>query len=271
MPPLPDFHLHLDVLSLVVILAVGWWWAETRIRPVADPSAQPATKGQRRSWYWGVAIMLFASGYPVHDLAEQTLVSFHMLEHMLIGYVVPPLLLLGLPRWLAERTIAHPKIVRVVRKLTTPVVGFFAFNSSVVLIHWPEAITWQNTTEWAHFAVHVFFFLTAVSLWMPVFSPTPELPRMSPPGQIGYLFLNTIIPIVPASFLTFGNSVLYPVYGDAPLTWGLTLIEDQTIAGVIMKLGGAFYLFGLIARIWFKWIAEERTLDRLDRDLVGKP
>lgn len=212
--------------------------------------------------------MLFASGYPVHDLAEQTLVSFHMLEHMLIGYIVPPLLLLGLPRWMAERTIAHPRIVGFVRPFFTPVVGIVTFNVAIVTIHWPAAIAWQNTTEWAHFAIHVLFFLTAVSMWMPVFSPTPELPRMTRPGQIAYLFLNTIVPIVPASFLTFGDSVLYPVYGDAPLTWGLTAIEDQTIAGIIMKLGGAFYLFGLIARIWFRWIAEERTLDRLERDLV---
>ena len=268
MPPLPDFHLHLDVLSLLFILAVGWWWAETRIRPLAAPAAPPATRGQRRAWYWGVAIMLIASGYPIHDLAEETLVSFHMLEHMLIGYVVPPLLLIGLPRWMAEATIAHPRIVGVVRHFTTPVVGIIAFNIAIVAIHWPAAIAWQNTTEWAHFAVHVLFFLTAVSMWMPVFSPTPALPRMSRPGQVMYLFMNTIVPIVPASFLTFGSSVLYPVYGDAPMTWGLTAIEDQTIAGIIMKLGGSFYLFGLIARIWFRWIGEERTLDRLERELV---
>jgi putative membrane protein len=268
MPPLPDFHLHLDVLGLIVVLAVGWWWAETRIRPLAAPNAQPATRGQRRAWYWGLAVMLFASGYPVHDLAEETLVSFHMLEHMLIGYVVPPLLLIGLPRWMAEATIAHPRIVGVVRHFTTPVVGIVTFNIAIVAIHWPAAIEWQNTTEGAHFAIHVLFFLTAVAMWMAVFSPTPALPRMSRPGQIMYLFMNTIVPIVPASFLTFGNSVLYPVYGDAPLTWGLTAIEDQTIAGIIMKLGGGFYLFGLIARIWFRWIGEERTLDRLERELV---
>lgn len=268
MGPLPDFHLHLDVLSLVVVLAIGWWYAESRLRVLVAPSAEPATRGQRRAWYSGVVIMLLASGYPIHDLAEETLVSFHMLEHMLIGYVVPPLLLVGMPRWMADRTIAHPRIVGVVRHFVTPVVGFVAFNTAIVAIHWPEAIAWQNTTEWAHFAVHVLFFLTAVALWMPVFSPTPALPRMSRPGQMMYLFLNTIIPIVPASFLTFGTSVLYPSYGDAPLTWGLTLIEDQTIAGIIMKLGGAFLLLGIIARIFFNWIAEERTLDAYERELT---
>jgi putative membrane protein len=268
MGPLPPFHLHLDVLSLVAVLAIGWWWAETRIRPLAAPGAAPATPGQRRAWYSGVVIMLIASGYPIHDLAEETLITFHMIEHMLIGYVVPPLLLVGLPRWMADATFAHPRVVGITRRFVTPVVGFVAFNSTVVLIHWPEAIAWQNSTEWAHLAIHVFFFLTAVALWMPVFSPTPALPRLSPPARIGYLFLNTIIPIVPASFLTFGHTTLYPSYGDAPLTWGLTPVEDQTIAGIAMKLGGAFLLFGINARIWFRWIGEERSLDQLERDLT---
>ncbi|MDX1449402.1 MAG: hypothetical protein R3246_10130, partial [Acidimicrobiia bacterium] len=65
---LPDFHLHPDVLSLVAVLAIGWWYLETRLRPLVAPTADPATKGQRRAWYSGVAIMLVASGYPIHDL-----------------------------------------------------------------------------------------------------------------------------------------------------------------------------------------------------------
>lgn len=266
--PLPAFHLHLDVIGLIVVLGAGWWWAESRIRPLVA-GASAATTGQRRAWYWGLATMLIASGYPMHDLAEETLFSFHMLEHMLLGYVVPPLLLIGLPRWMADQTIAHPRILPVMRHLATPVVGFVAFNTGIVLIHWPEAIAFQNTTEWSHFLIHVAFFASALLLWLPVFSPTPALPRLSPPGRMLYLFVNTIIPIVPASLLTFSDIPLYPVYGNAPLSWGITPVEDQTIAGILMKIGGAFYLLGLIGRIWFTWIAEERQIDRLENELVS--
>jgi putative membrane protein len=267
--PLPDFHLHLDVLSLIAVLAIGWWWAERRLRPLVAPEAAPATRVQWRAWYSGVGVMLIASGWPIHDLAEQTLFSFHMLEHMLIGYVVPPLLMVGTPRWMADRTLGHPKVAPILRKVATPVVGLITFNAAIVAIHWPTAVAWQNQNEWAHFLVHLGFFTTAVLLWLPGFSPTPEIPRLSAPSRIGYIFLNTIVPIVPASLLTFSDYQLYPVYGDAPLTWGITPVEDQTIAGVIMKIGGAFYLLGLIARIWFKWIAEERNLDVLERELAN--
>ena len=213
-------------------------------------------------------MILVAAGWPVHDLAEETLFAFHMTEHLLLGYVVPPLLLIGLPRWMADRTLGHPRVAPTLRHFATPVVGFCTFNIAIVAIHWPAAVAFQNTTEWAHFLIHTAFFVTAILLWLPVYSPTPAIPRLGRPGQMLYLFFNTLIPIVPASLLTFSNYQLYPVYGDASLSWGLTAVEDQTIAGIIMKIGGAFYLLGIIAKIWFNWIGEERRFDDLERQLV---
>ena len=66
-----------------------------------------------------------------------------------------------------------------------------------VAIHWPEAVGWQNRAEWAHFAVHLFFFATAILMWLPVFSPTPAIPRLSPPGRMLYLIANTVASAVP--------------------------------------------------------------------------
>ena len=213
--------------------------------------------------------MVVAAAWPIHDLAEEVLFSFHMLEHLLIGYVVPPLLLLGVPRWMADYTIGRPRVARIIRPLAIPAAGFFAFNVAIVAVHWPVAITWQNTNEWAHLFIHLGFFMTALMLWLPVFGPTPAVKQMSEPVKMMYLFLCTIVPTVPASFLTFSNTQLYPSYGDAAASWGLTAVEDQTIAGIIMKLGGAFFLLGLIGAIWFRWIKREREWDRIERSLVN--
>ena len=53
-------------------------------------------------------------------------------------------------------------------------------------------------------------------MWWPVVSPLPEMPALSPPGQMIYLFLQSLAPTIPASFLTFGRSPLYPVYEAFP-------------------------------------------------------
>lgn len=266
MPPLPEFHLHGDVLSLALILAVGYWYADRRLRAVLAPTSPGVTGAQRARWYAGVLVLWIASGWPVHDLAEETLFTFHMVEHLLIGYVVPPLLLTGIPRWLADATIG--RVARVIRPLAHPAVAFFVFNGALVLLHWPEAVTWQNTIETTHFLFHALMFAAGILMWLPVFSPTPAIPRLAPPMRMLFLFVNTIIPTVPASFLTFSSEALYPVYGDSAAAWGLSPIADQTIAGLIMKLGGGLYLLGVIAWIWFRWMADERRWDRVERDLA---
>ena len=101
------------------------------------------------------------------------------------------------------------------------------------------------------------FLLAAFIMWWPVVSPLPELPQLSPPLKIGYLFLQSLVPTVPASFLTFASGPVYPVYSDLPRLWGLSVLDDQLIAGLLMKIGGGLLLWAIIATIWFLWAAEE--------------
>ncbi len=99
-------------------------------------------------------------------------------------------------------------------------------------------------------------------MWLPVLSPSDEVvPRMSPLPRMGYLFAMTLLPTVPASFLTFGDpsAPLYPVYGEFPRLWGITVGEDMTVAGLLMKSGAGFLLWGIITTMFFRWaLAEER-------------
>jgi putative membrane protein len=148
------------------------------------------------------------------------------------------------------------------------VAGFFLLNGAIVAVHVPDVVALQNTNEPLHFLIHVGLFVAGILGFLPVYSPVDAIPRLTPPMQMLYLFVNTIIPTVPASFLTFSNVALYPVYGDAGAAFGLTPIEDQTIAGLFMKLAGGFYLLGLIAAIWIRWIREERAWDAIERELA---
>jgi putative membrane protein len=266
--PLPPFHVHWDVLAVVLILAGGYLYAERRYRPMFAPMAAPATRRQWWSWYAGLGMMWIASGWPMHDLAEQTLFTFHMVEHMIIGYVVPPLMLNGMSRWLADATLGHPSVVRWLRPLAHPVVGFFSFNLMMVAVHWPAAIEWQLQADFSPFLSHAVLFVTGVLLWLPVVSPTPALPRLNPGLQLLYLFVNTLIPTVPASFLTFSHTPLYPIYGAGPSTWGLTQVGDQVLGGIIMKIGGGFLLLGRMLAIWLRWVKDERRWDQIERDLA---
>ena len=261
---IPAWHPHYDVWALVFLLGFGYWYANVRIRPHVASSRPGPTRRQWFQWYGALALMWIVSGWPLHDIAEQALFTLHMVEHMILALAVPPLLLMGMPRWLADATLGHPKVAPWLRPLSRPVPAFVIFNAIFILIHWPEMVELMVTKEVAHFSIHTILFVSAGLMWMPVLSPTLAIPKLSRPMQMLYLFLQSLLPTIPASFLTFSSAPLYPVYGDAALQWGLTAVTDQTVSGIVMKLGGGLLIWATIAVIWFRWTSEERDWEELD-------
>ncbi|MDX1468748.1 MAG: cytochrome c oxidase assembly protein [Acidimicrobiia bacterium] len=266
---IPAWHPHFDVWAVVFVLGLGYWYANTRIRLLAARSMPGPTRRQWFQWYLGLALILAVSDWPLHDVGEQSLFTVHMIEHMVLGLAVPPLLLMGTPRWLADATLGHPKVAAWLRPMSRAVPAFVAFNTTFILIHWPEMVSLMLTNSVAHFTIHYLLFVSAGLMWMPVLSPTPAIPKLRRPAQMLYLFLQSLLPTIPASFLTFSSAPIYPIYGDAALAWGLTAVADQTIAGIVMKLGGGLLIWATIAVIWFRWSNEERGWERLDPLSVG--
>ena len=86
-------------------------------------------------------------------------------------------------------------------------------------------------------------------------------------GDLADFIKQSLLPTIPASFLTFSSVPIYPVYGDAAMAFGLSAVADQTIAGVIMKIGGGLLLWSTIAVIWFRWTRQEREWESLESTL----
>lgn len=253
---LPPWHLHFDVWLLLASVEALYLVALLRRRRSTGSPGASARKVTLFSL--GVAVLWLGAGWPLHDLAERYLYSMHMVQHLLFTLVAPPLLIAGLPDWLL-REILRPKAVsRVVRFLTRPVVALIAFNGVLLFTHWPAVVDASVRSEPLHFGLHVLIVASAFVMWWPVMSPLPEMPALPAPGQMLYLFLQSLAPTVPASFLTFGSTPLYPVYASFPRIWGIDALTDQLIAGLTMKLAGGLILWGFIGAIFFRWFAQEQ-------------
>ena len=113
-----------------------------------------------------------------------------------------------------------PALARIWRSITRPVMAIVIFNGVLLFTHWPAVVTASVGSEPLHLALHTLIVLSALIMWWPVFSPLPEMPPISPPGQILYLFVQSLAPTIPASFLTFGHQPLYQVYDDVPAAAG---------------------------------------------------
>lgn len=253
---MPTWHAHPDVWLLLGGLWLGYLLA---VRHHATPTPVEREDRRRRTVLFtvGMGVLLIASGYPIHDLAEGYLYSMHMVQHMLFTLVAAPFLIAGMPAWMWRAVLSPRPVFLVFRFLTRPVVAIIVFNGLLVFTHWPAVVDASVGSELTHFALHVLIVGSAIVMWWPVMSPLVELPALAPPGQILYLFAQSITPTVPASFLTFGQTLLYPVYGTFPRIWGMSALTDQLLAGLIMKIVGGLILWGFIAVIFFRWHARE--------------
>jgi putative membrane protein len=263
---MPAWHLHPDVLFVVGALGAAYAFAVRRLGPSRVHAVERAvTSRQVAAFSAGLATMFVASYWPMHDLAEGHLYSAHMVQHMMLTLVAPPLLMIGTPAWL-WRLVLGKRGIAVLAKLTKPLVALALFNIMIAVSHVPAVVTLSATTELFHFTMHTLLFGTAVLMWSPVVQPLIELPKLSYPARMFYLFLQSLLPTVPASFLTFGHTVLYHVYDQGPQTFGISPITDQRAAGLIMKIVGGFLLWTVIAAYFFRWqsVEERENVDVLE-------
>jgi putative membrane protein len=260
---LPPWHAHPDVWLLFVSIAAGYLLAVHRHERT---SGEPTGRRQVRLFLAGVAVLWVGAEWPIHDLAERYLYLMHMVQHLLFSLVAAPLLLSGLPAWML-RSLLRPAWLRsFVRFVTRPVVALALFNGVLLFTHWPQIVELTVRSEALHFGLHTLLVGSALAMWWPIVSPLPEMPPLPAPGQCLYLFLQSLAPTIPASFLTFGSRPLYPVYAAFPRIWGITPLTDQLIAGLIMKIVGAAILWACITVVFFRWHAQEERegLDPLE-------
>ena len=248
---------HPDAWLIATLLAGGYLYALSAWGPRHAPGRRPATTSQRVCFLAGCAALWIGADWPIDTLSSY-LFSVHMVQHLLFSFVAAPLLILGTPGWLLRRLLTPAPVRRVWTVLTHPLAALLLFNGWAAGYHWPELVNLSIANDWFHLLVHVVWVAVSVVMWWPVLSPLPELPHLSYPGRMAYLFGQSVLPTVPASFLTFGQSPLYEVYLAAPRLWeGLTPIVDQQIAGLTMKIGGGLFLWAVIAALFFRWSYEE--------------
>ena len=272
------WHAHPDVWAVMSAIGLAYVVALTR-RGAGSPDGQPvATRRQLTLFAVGFAFLWLASDWPIHDLGERYLLSAHMVQHLMFTFLVPPLLLLAVPPWLMVRLMGSTFPGGLLRKLTRPFAAAVLFNAVVAVSHYPGLVNASLRSEPVHFTVHALLFTTALLMWFPVMNRLPEFPRLGDPGRMIYLFLQSVIPTVPSAFLTFGDGVLYKFYAHVPRIWGISALEDQQMAGAIMKVIGGGGLWAVIVVMFFRWYARSErgqgdvlTWDDVERELKKTP
>jgi putative membrane protein len=217
----------------------------------------PASPWQVLSFSGALLVLLLVLNGPVHDLSDYYLFSMHMVQHLVLTLIFPPLLLAGIPSWLLRSLLRPPALLGLGRFLTGPVVAAALFSVSIAIWHLPFFYDLMMRSHEVHIATHLLFMVTATLMWWPVMGPGSELPRLPSGLAMLYLFLVGIPMQIVAALITFADEVLYPWYVAAPRTWGLSPLDDQQLGGLLMWVPGNLWLFGAIGVLFFRWAREE--------------
>lgn len=203
------------------------------------------------SFLGGLTAIFLALASPLEPFAT-LLLQIHMVQHLLLMMVAPPLIwlaaplfpmVLGLPAPIRTVGVApllrSRRLRRMFARLTHPLVAWPIYVGVTWFWHAPRFYDLALANERWHLVEHAVFMAAALLFWYPVVRPYPSRPSWSPWLLFPYLLLADVQNTVLAAWLTFSSRVIYPHYANGPRIAGLTALDDQSAAGVIMWVPGS--------------------------------
>ncbi len=219
----------------------------------ASVASMGPSAGQRASFFGSLLLLFLTLNGPLHDLSDFYLFSAHMVQHLILTLVVPPLMILGTPGWMLRPLLRRRGGFRVARAVTGVAACFALFNLVLAFWHLPPMYNLALAHHSVHILQHLMFIAASVLMWWPLTSPLPELPRAAYPAQMLYCFLMVIPMSVISIYIVMADSALYPAYATAPRVWGLTPMMDQQYGGLIMWIPGGIFFYAVMTVVFFKW------------------
>jgi len=253
------FRAYPGIWIFTALLLVGYLLAFRRSPSAAGSEAAASDKRKRWAFLGGWALLWLSTDWPLGTLGSGYLATAHMTQYVLYTMAAAPLLMVGIPEWMARRALSKLRAYRTVTLVAKPLVAGIVFNVILVVTHAPITVDNLRTNQFGSFALDVAWLLSGLVLWLPVCGPLDEL-KPSLPARGVYLFLAAgLVPMVPGGFLTFSATPLYRVYELAPRVNGFEALDDQQTAGAIMKIGNLPLLWPVLAGIFIRWANQDRA------------
>jgi putative membrane protein len=241
-----------SLVLLILAVAAGYRFAMTWARQRFAPQLGfPAAESR---WMLGaLAVFYLAVGSPLDEMGERFLLSAHMVQHGLLIFVMPIMLLKSLPVWLLEPIVEYAPTRLLARFVLHPISCIVGFNVLFSVWHIPGLYEWALRDPKVHDLEHIIFVVAGVWMWWPIFAPVVSW-RLGYGMQMLYSFFMSISQMPIFFYMTFTTSILYPTYLHAPrLTRELDPSEDQVLGAIVMKLVGEIFFIWVIAVAIGRW------------------
>jgi putative copper resistance protein D len=230
------------------------------------------------AWLGGVAAIAVALVSAVDAYAE-SLFAVHMVQHLLLAMIAPPLLAIGAPVTLALR-VSTPGVrrgallpllhSRLVRAVSWPPFGWALFAVVMWATHFSPIFNAALENEAIHSAEHLAYLIAGVLFWWPVIGADPVRWRLRPIGRMVYLASQMPVNTAVGLAIYFAPAVLYPHYASLVRTWGPEPLIDQQLAGIVMWGLGDVILLGALVLAVAAWLRADEMHSRRMREQTAR-
>ena len=232
---------------------------------------KPVALWQQICFFLGISINVAALSPPIDPLSDQ-LFFVHMIQHIMITSVGVPLMIFGVPFFIALRGM-HPtfrrrcyipfirnRLVRLINRLwRVPLIAVVVFIGNYWFWHIPRFYNLALLNDVIHLVEHGCLALSAVYFWRVIIDPKPLVSPLPLPARVLYLAVMMALNVVLSATLTFTERVLYAYEGlPLPTWWRWDHLMDQKLGGLIMWVPGGALTFLAMTGLFMTWVYRER-------------
>jgi putative membrane protein len=226
--------------AAVVIFGAGYLWAG---RVFCVPF------WRRACFLAGLAVVGAGLLSPIEHVAIEAMLSFHLLQNVMLADWAPPLLILGFTTTMAAAAESH----RWVRAVTHPGFALAYWLAVWYVVHIPAVYNYALENRWALGIEHLLFLSAGLAFWWSVIVPG----RMAPTPKLVYLAIAFFVAAPVAAFIALATTTLYPYYDGTPHLFGQTPLEDQQIGGMLMAVEQSILLFVAFTWTFFAMLRDD--------------
>jgi putative membrane protein len=251
---------------LVALAGYGVVYGVRWRRARAQGGARAASGWRATAWAGGLACLLVALISPVDRLGEQ-LASMHMVQHLLIADLAPIALTLGLTRWILRPVtrVIH-RVERAAGPFGHPGFGVVAYVGAMWLWHVPALYDAALKHAGVHVLEHLSFAAAGLLYWWHLLSPIRSRLRLGGLGPIAYMASAKLLVGFLGILLAFSPDLLYDAYAGSGTRWGLSPLDDQHVAGLIMALEQSIVMGIALVYLFARLLGEaDREDERAER------
>ncbi len=253
----------IGVLILCVLYGLGW----RRARAGGAPHAPGY--GRLALFTVSQVLVVLALLSPIDSLGDEDLLVMHMVQHLILLDLVPITMILSLNKVLLRPITRRVQTLeRNAGFLATPVFAVLAYIGVMYVWHVPGAYDLALRHEWIHACEHLSFSIAGFLYWWQVLSPIRARRRLTGLGPLAYMSTAKVAIGGLGIALAFLPRVIYPFYAHLPHYWGLTALEDQSLAGLVMALEQSIVmgiaLVYLVYRMFDEAEAEQKRRERYE-------